>query len=60
MPENDLSLKPEQVARNKTDINLDVVENLYILCALKLFLMFEIPAFKLAVSFIYIDSVKLL
>ena len=31
MPDNDLSLKSEQVVRNKTDINLVVVENLYTL-----------------------------
>jgi len=38
MPDNDLSLKPEQVARNKTDINLVAVENLYILFIWNFFL----------------------
>jgi len=38
MPNNDLSLKSEQVARNKTDIILVVVENLFILFTWKLFI----------------------
>jgi hypothetical protein len=56
MPDKELSLKPEQVARNKTYINLFVFENLYISFTW-IFFMFEIPVFKLAAPFIYIDSV---